>query len=97
MQVAPGCDRGEFRRRHHRPSGVRRAGEDDSLRRYGQGVQLRGSRLEARLGPAPKLEDRAAEGGQHVAVGRVSRSGHHHRVTRVERGQEREQEAAGRA
>ena len=95
--LAPPGDRGQLGRVDRGAGRVRRRGDEDAGHRPRHGLELLEGRLEPRLGAALDLDDLAPEGSEHVAVAGIARPGHHHPVTRLEGGQERQQEAPGRA
>ena len=96
VRVAPRGQRGQFGGVDHRSGRVRRRREHQPGRRLGERLEMVDRRLEARLRAARQLDHVASERGEHVAIGRIARTGHRHRVADVEGGEERVQEPARR-
>ena len=71
-------------RGEHRPGRVGGAGHDEPLDRLVERLEHLHGRLEARGGAGGEPDHLAAEGGQHVVVAGVARSGDGHAVTGVE-------------
>ena len=97
MLLAPAGDRREFLRVDDRAGRVARAGDDEAGRRLGQGREHGHGRLEPGVRTAVELDDPGPKGLQRVAVCRVARTAHRHRVSDVERGEEQRGEGRGRA
>ena len=96
VRVTPRCDRGELLRGNDRAGRIGGTGHDDTRHRWIDGSQHLDRGLEPGLGTTGQLDHVTSEGGENVAVTRVSGAGDGHPVTDVEASQERQQETTRR-
>ena len=81
----------------HCAGGVRRAGDDQAIQRTGNPIQKRGSWLKSCLRRPLQRHRLDPKGGQYVPVAGISRLNQSDAVTRIKRGEERQNESARRS